>query len=53
MIPTPQTPLQSFQQAMFDLIDEAARELHEVELDALRQIVKYRIDRIADEALAD
>lgn len=47
------TNLQAFQIAFFGLIDRAAKELDPDELDALRTIVKYRIDRIADTALGE
>lgn len=45
------TPLQVFQRHLFDVIDEAARELDPDTLDALRQSVVMRMDRVADEAI--
>jgi len=47
------TILQAFQIALFALIDRASDELDPDELDALRQSVVLRIDRVADTALGE
>jgi len=50
---TNETDFQKFQRFIFLYIDKAAELLDPDELDALRTIVKYRIDRIADTALGE
>jgi len=47
------TPLQNFQEVIFGFIDKAAKDLDPDELDALRQSVVMRIDRVADTALGE
>jgi hypothetical protein len=47
------TDFQILQRAFFALIDKAGANLDPDDLDALRTIVKYRIDRIADTALGE
>jgi len=48
-----QTKLQFFQMWLFRIIDEAATDLDPDTLDALRQSVVLRIDRVADTALGE
>jgi hypothetical protein len=50
---TEQTKLQKFQGLFFPLIDSAAENLDPDELDALRQSVVLRMDRVADTALGE
>lgn len=47
------TRLQMFQNSLFAFIDAAAEELDPDELDALRQSVVMRMDRVADTALGE
>lgn len=50
---TARTQLQVFQAYLFEGIDEAANQLDPQTLDALRQSVVMRMDRVADTALWD
>ena len=50
---THETWLQFFERRMFALIDMANQALNEREMDVLRDIVKQRIDRLADAKLGE